>query len=149
MSQENVEVVRRWWGGFNDDGMPPLSLCDEQIEIRMPPDFPVRGLFQGHEGVRRWREQVFEVAENARVEPEEIVDVHDDGETVLMLLRATGTAELLGGQARHRVGGDLDDSGREAAACPGLPEPSRSPRSRRAFGVGDVAGERGDRTRSG
>ena len=28
MSQENVEVVRRWWGG--------------------------------HEGVRRWREQVFE-----------------------------------------------------------------------------------------
>ena len=75
MSQENVEVVRRWWGGFNDDGMPPLSLCDEQIEIRMPPDFPVRGLFQGHEGVRRWREQVFEIAENARVEPEEIVDI--------------------------------------------------------------------------
>jgi len=92
MSQENVEIVRRWWAGFNDDGMPPLSLCDEEIEIRMPPDFPVRGLFQGHEGVRRWREQVFEVAENARVEPEEVVDVHGDGETVLMLLRATGTA---------------------------------------------------------
>jgi ketosteroid isomerase-like protein len=92
MSEENVEIVRRWWAGFNDDGMPPLSLCDEQVEIRMPPDFPVRGFFQGHEGVRRWREQVFEVAENARVEPEEIVDVHGDGETVLMLLRATGTA---------------------------------------------------------
>jgi len=68
------------------------ELYDEQIEIRMPPDFPVRGLFQGHEGVRSWREQVFEIAENARVEPERIVDVHDDGETVLMLLRATGTA---------------------------------------------------------
>ena len=94
MSRENVEVVRRWWDGFNDVGMPPLSLCDEQIEIRNPPDFPVRGLFQGHEGVRRWREQVFEVAEDARVEPEEIVDVHDDGETVLMLLRATGTARF-------------------------------------------------------
>ena len=92
MSQENVEIVRRWWGGFNDDGMPPLALCDEQIEIRNPPDFPVRGLFQGHDGVRRWRDQVFEVTENARVEPEEIVDVHGDGETVLMLLRATGTA---------------------------------------------------------
>jgi ketosteroid isomerase-like protein len=69
-----------------------MSLCHEQIEIRNPPDFPVRGVFRGHEGVRRWREQVFEIAENARVEPEEIVDVHDDGETVLMLLRATGTA---------------------------------------------------------
>jgi ketosteroid isomerase-like protein len=42
--------------------------------------------------VRSWREQVFEIAEDARVEPEKIVDVHDDGEAVLMLLRATGTA---------------------------------------------------------
>jgi ketosteroid isomerase-like protein len=92
MSEENVEIVRRWWSGFNDDGIPPLSLCDEQIEIRMPADFPIRGLFRGHEGVRRWRDQVFEIAESARVEPEEIVDVHGDGETVLMLLRATGTA---------------------------------------------------------
>jgi ketosteroid isomerase-like protein len=76
--------------------LPPLALCDEQIEIRNPPDFPVRGPFQGHDGVRRWREQVFEIAEDARVEPEEIVDVHDDGEIVLMLLRATGTASYTG-----------------------------------------------------
>jgi ketosteroid isomerase-like protein len=92
MSEENVEVVRRWWAGFNEDGMPPLALCDEEIEIRNPPDFPVRGPFYGHDGVRDWRDQVFEVFDNARVEPEEIVDVHGDGETVLMLLRATGTA---------------------------------------------------------
>ena len=92
MSQENVEIVRRWWEGLNEDGMPPLALCDEEIEIRNPPDFPVRGLFQGHEGVRRWRDQVFDIFDNPRVEPEEIVDVHGDGETVLMLLRATGTA---------------------------------------------------------
>jgi ketosteroid isomerase-like protein len=92
MSQENVEeIVRRWWEGFNEDGMPPLALCDEEIEIINPPDFPVRGLFRGHDGVRRWRDQVFEIADNARVEPEKIV-VHGDGETVLMLLRATGTA---------------------------------------------------------
>jgi ketosteroid isomerase-like protein len=92
MAQENIEVVRRWWEGFNEDGMPPLSLCDDKIEINNPPDFPVRGLFQGHEGVRRWRDQVFEIVDNARVVPEEIVDVHGDGETVLMLLRAIGSA---------------------------------------------------------
>jgi ketosteroid isomerase-like protein len=92
MSEENVEIVRRWWGGFNEDGIPPFSLCDDKIEINMPPDFPVRGSFRGHDGVRHWRDQVFEIVENARVEPEEIVDVHGDGETVLMLLRATGTA---------------------------------------------------------
>jgi ketosteroid isomerase-like protein len=92
MSQENVYVVRRWWEGFNEDGMPPLSLCDDEIEINNPPDFPVRGPFQGHNGVRQWRDQVFEILDNARVEPEQIVDVHGDGETALMLLRATGTA---------------------------------------------------------
>ena len=96
MSQENVEVVRRWWAGFNEDGMPPLALCDEGIEIRNPPDFPVRGLFQGHDGVRRWRDQVFDIFDDVRVEPEDIVDVHGDGETVLMLLRASGTASYTG-----------------------------------------------------
>ena len=91
-----MEIVRRWWAGFNEDGMPPLVLCDEAIEIHMPPDFPVRGLFQGHDGVRRWRDQVFDIFDNARVEPEDIVDVHGDGETVLMLLRASGTASYTG-----------------------------------------------------
>jgi hypothetical protein len=36
MSRENVEVVRCWWEGFNEDGMPPFALCDEEIELRMP-----------------------------------------------------------------------------------------------------------------
>jgi ketosteroid isomerase-like protein len=92
MSEENVEIVRRWWEGFNEDGMPPLALCDEEIEIRNPPDFPVRGPYQGHSGVRRWRDQAFDIIDNARVETDDIVDVHDDGEVVLMLLRVTGTA---------------------------------------------------------
>jgi ketosteroid isomerase-like protein len=92
MSERNVEIVRRWWEGFNEDGMPPLALCDDEIEIGMPPDFPVRGVYKGHEGVRRWRDEVFDVVDSARVEPEDIVDVHGDGTIVLMLLRATGVA---------------------------------------------------------
>jgi ketosteroid isomerase-like protein len=96
MSEENVEVVRRWWEGFNEDGMPPLSLCDDAIELSNGPDFPVRGPFRGHDGVRQWRDQLWEVLDNAHVEPEEIIDVHGDGKTVLMLLRATGTASYTG-----------------------------------------------------
>jgi ketosteroid isomerase-like protein len=92
VSQENLDVVRRWWQGFNEDGMPPLSLCDDKIELDNGRDFPVGGLFRGHEGVRRWRDQMFEIVEDARVEPEKIVDVHGDGKIVLMLLRATGKA---------------------------------------------------------
>jgi ketosteroid isomerase-like protein len=91
MSEENVEVVRRWWDVFNTTGMPPLSLCDERIEIRNPPDFPVRGSFHGHQGVRDWRDQVFEAVDNVSVEAEEIIDVTDDGETVVMLLRTRAT----------------------------------------------------------
>jgi ketosteroid isomerase-like protein len=95
MSQENVEIVRRWWAGFNEDGMPPLALCDEEIEIRNPPDFPVRGLFQGHEGVRQWRDDVFEIVDGAHIEVEKLFD-GGDGETVVMFLRFQGTASYTG-----------------------------------------------------
>jgi ketosteroid isomerase-like protein len=96
MSQENVEIVRRWWEGFNEDGMPPLALCDEEIEIHMPPDFPVRGVYRRHDGVRQWREEVFEIIDDPRVEAEDVVDVHGDGEAVLMMLRTTGTTNYAG-----------------------------------------------------
>ena len=105
MSRENVEIVRRWWEGFNEDGMPPLALCDEEIEIRNPPDFPVSGLFQGHDGVRRWRDQVFDSSSIApRVEPEDIVDVHGDGATVLMLLRSKGALSYTGIEVDYEWG---------------------------------------------
>ena len=91
-----MEIVRRWWEGFNEDGLPPLALCDEDIEIHNPPDLPVRGVFKGHDGVRQWRDQVFEIVDNPRVEAEDIVDVHGDGEAVLMLLRAAGKAAYTG-----------------------------------------------------
>jgi ketosteroid isomerase-like protein len=90
MSEENLDVVRRWWASFNDEGMPSLDLCDEQIEVTNPPDFPVRGSYQGHEGVRQWRTDVFEIVDDARVEVEELFDA--GGETVVMFLRFQGTA---------------------------------------------------------
>jgi ketosteroid isomerase-like protein len=58
----------------------------------MPSDFPVRGSFHGHQGVSDWCDQVWEAFDNVSVEAEEIIDVTDDGETVVMLLRARGTA---------------------------------------------------------
>ena len=91
MSQENVDVVRRWWAGFNEDGVPSLDLCDEQIEISNPPEFPVRGSFHGHEGVRRWRDQVFDILDDLNVEAEKLFDA-GDGETVVMFLRLQGVA---------------------------------------------------------
>ena len=89
MSTENAEIVHRWWAGFNEDGLPPLELCDEQVEIRNPDEFLFTGPYHGHEGVRRWAFDVYEVLEDARVEPEEIVEV-GDGQVVVAVLCQTG-----------------------------------------------------------
>jgi ketosteroid isomerase-like protein len=51
----------------------------------------VRGSFRGHEGVRRWRDQVFDVMDELNVETEELIDA-GDGETVVMFLRLRGVA---------------------------------------------------------
>jgi ketosteroid isomerase-like protein len=91
VSEENEQLVRRWWEAFNQTGMPSLELCDEEIEINNPPDFLVSGVYKGHEGVRRWRNEVFEVVDEARIGIDRLFDA-GDGETVVMFLRFQGTA---------------------------------------------------------
>jgi ketosteroid isomerase-like protein len=91
VSEEILDVVRRWWAGFNEDGAPSLDLCHEQVEISNPPEFPVRGTYRGHDGVRQWRTDAFDVIDELKVETEKLIDV-GDGETVVMLLRLRGVA---------------------------------------------------------
>ena len=91
MSQENVEVVRRWWAGFNEDE-PPLDLCDAQIEIRIPDEFPFTGIYRGHDGVRHWVAEVFDVIEDHHVAIESVLQAPDN-ETVVMALRSTGRSK--------------------------------------------------------
>src|SRR5688572_24858664 len=75
MSQENVEVVRALWAGLKQDPGEPwppasrdeldrrlrLDLCDERIEIRNPAEFPAADEYHGHQGVRQWAAEVWEV----------------------------------------------------------------------------------------
>jgi len=91
MSAQNLDIVRRWWESFNEHGMPSLDLCDEEIEIRNPPDFPVRGSYHGHDGVRQWRTDVWDIVDEPKVELEKLFDA-GDGETVVMFLRFQGVA---------------------------------------------------------
>jgi len=89
MSQENVDIVRRWWAGFNEEGLPPFDLCDERIEIRNPTDFPDAEVYLGHDGVRQWRVETFDrdmSVENVRVEIDNLIEA-PDGEKVVMALR--------------------------------------------------------------
>jgi ketosteroid isomerase-like protein len=91
MPQSHLDVIRRWWAGFNEHGMPSLDLCDEEIEITNPVDFPVRGSYHGHEGVRQWRDDAFDVFDDLAVDVEEVIDV-GDGETGVTFLRLRATA---------------------------------------------------------
>jgi ketosteroid isomerase-like protein len=91
MSEENVEVVRRWWVAFNQDGAPPLELCDERIEIRNPASFPNRGPYRGHDGVHVWMADTWDTTDELHMEVDEIIDV-GDGETVVSVQRALGTS---------------------------------------------------------
>ncbi len=92
MSQDKVEIVRRWWTGFNQDGLPPLELCDEQVEVQLPDEFPLTGIYRGHDGVRHWAGEVFDVIEDHHVAIEDVIQAPDD-ETVVMALRSTGQSK--------------------------------------------------------
>jgi ketosteroid isomerase-like protein len=90
MPADNAEVVRRWWAALSESGMPPLELCDEAIEITMFAGFPVQGPYRGHEGVRQYAEQTFDVVEDLRIVLDDVIEA-DDGETVVSAQRALGT----------------------------------------------------------
>jgi ketosteroid isomerase-like protein len=90
MSQENVEIVRRCWAGLEES--PPvvhLQFFDEEVELKNPPEFPLRGPFHGHDGVRRWATEIWEVITDLHHEIEEIIEA-PNGETVVSVQRTQG-----------------------------------------------------------
>jgi uncharacterized protein len=95
MSRENVEVARLWLAGLNEQGMPPLDLCDDRIEIGNVAQFLVQGPYHGHAGVRQWVADAFDVISNRRFELDEAIDT-GDGETVVTVQRALGHSSHTG-----------------------------------------------------
>jgi ketosteroid isomerase-like protein len=89
MSRENVEIARRWWGAFNEDGAAPLGLCHEEVEIRNPSEFPTTGPYFGHDGVRHWETDAWEVIRDLRMDVDELIDV-GDGERVISVQTVRG-----------------------------------------------------------
>ena len=62
-----------------------LEFFDSEIELRNPSEFPLRGPFRGHDGVRKWAREIWEVFTDLHNEIEEIVEVDD--ETVVSVQR--------------------------------------------------------------
>jgi hypothetical protein len=129
-----------------ETGEPLWDLIDPQVEIEPDPFGPFGGrTYVGHEGLQNWGRDITEVATEAW---SEIDDVIDAGDVVVVLGR-----NWTRGRYSEATGGELvvglpfawglSDTRRATRPSQGLSTPSGGPRSRRAAGVGDVAGERG------
>ena len=88
---DNVEVARRWIEGLNDESLPTLAVSHDDIEIGNVREFVVQGTYHGHDGVRQWLEEAFDVLADRRIEVVELID-GGDGETVVSVQRALGTS---------------------------------------------------------
>jgi ketosteroid isomerase-like protein len=91
LSQENVEAARRAYEAFNNvfakgDFSGWLALYTPDAELHDPGDFPDAGVHRGHDELRKWAEQLNEVAEDLRVEHEHFIEA---GELVVVTVRIT------------------------------------------------------------
>ena len=96
MSKQNVEVVRRLWQGYADDGLDGvMELIDENVSWRAMEGAPDDvGETQGLEAMRRYLEDWLETFEDITTVPTDLLDLGDD--RVLAVLRVKGRARLSG-----------------------------------------------------
>ena len=95
MSQGNVETFRRFLDLLNETGEPPLDLFHPDLEMHMFEGSPISGPYHGHNGLRRWRDDTFDVLEDWRVELDEVIE-GDDPDLLVAMERFTGRVRYTG-----------------------------------------------------
>ena len=95
ISDLNLEFARRGYAAFNEGGVEGiLPFLEPDIEwVNLHPA-PMKGTYHGHEGVRRYFQQLEELFEGLRLEPEDFIAVGDD--YVLVFLRVRGRGKETG-----------------------------------------------------
>jgi ketosteroid isomerase-like protein len=94
MSQENVEVVRRWYDAFNRGDVDVwLGLLDPQVTWQAAREDPDAAAHQTRAGARRYAEQWVEAYEALHVEPRSFTE---SGDRVVVWVRVTGTGRMSG-----------------------------------------------------
>lgn len=89
MSQGNVETLRRYHQLLNETGDPPVALLHPDLEIHMFRGSPMRGPYHGYEGVRRWRDDTFDVIEDWSLELDDVIE-GDDPDVLVAIQRFVG-----------------------------------------------------------
>ena len=96
-----AEIARLSWEGLEQDPQElHLEYFDESVELLNPPQFPVTGPFRGHEGVRRWAGEIWEVLSDYHTDIEE--QLEPDSETVVDIVRTRGRMRHTGLEADLR-----------------------------------------------
>ena len=85
--EQNIETVQRWFEGMRR-GKLEIALYAPDVRIDNLKGFPITGPYHGHDGVRQWFADLFEVIDGFALEVEEIVPLDDD--RVLTTQRLTG-----------------------------------------------------------
>ena len=142
MSQENVEIVTAAPRAFNRRDMEAfLEGLDPDVEW-----IPIMASLEGlsiatHDGVRRWVEELDTDWESFEVGR----DLYDPGDRILILGHWCARGRASGVVLENQPASWLYEISTARSWGAHVHRPSRSPRSRRPLGVGDVAGERGAR----
>jgi ketosteroid isomerase-like protein len=89
MATMNLATLRRYHELLNETGEAPLELLDPDVEIHMFRGSPIAGPYLGHDGVRQWMRDTFDVIEAWRLELDEVV-TGDNPDVVVALQRFVG-----------------------------------------------------------
>jgi ketosteroid isomerase-like protein len=105
VASENIELVRNAYAIWNEGWhrseptIPPGLLADD-FELDLTANVFNPDLYRGREGFLRFLQNVLEVWDEFRMEPEELVEV---GEHVVVLVRAHGRGKGSGIEVDDRV----------------------------------------------
>jgi ketosteroid isomerase-like protein len=91
MSEENVEIARTLFERFNRSGYLPEELWHSDGVLVNFRESPIPGPYRGHEGLRSWRDDLFEVVKEGRFEVESVTDA-DEANAVVAMVRLRGRA---------------------------------------------------------
>ena len=73
MPNPNAELLRRYHELLNDTGAIPVEFLHPEVEMHMFEGSPIPGPYRGQDGVRRWREDTFDVIDEWRLELDEVI----------------------------------------------------------------------------
>jgi len=81
---DNPETLRHYYELLNASGDPPLALIHPEIEIHMFEGSPISGPYFGHDGVRDWQRDTFDVIDSWGLELDEVIEGEDPDVMVAM-----------------------------------------------------------------